>query len=253
MPEDYPGAAWLGRPVDPYGDPWYRFGRVIAMVEKHASISKGAKWLDVGCQIGQFLKLLRSRHPIVPTGIDDFDETNVVEACRKHLSIEIRNASEVLDDSWRYLSRQIDKVGFGIDETFQFISALEVLEHMVDTDAFLRECNSHLEAGGHLIISTPNINSLRNRVQVPLGIYPAGMEYRTINHHVRLYNARVLESHLEEHGFRLVAMAGVNSLRARHLRYALVRRIDAWLADRLPSLCGCMIAIFRKVAPTTSG
>jgi 2-polyprenyl-3-methyl-5-hydroxy-6-metoxy-1,4-benzoquinol methylase len=236
---------WFGTTVDPYSDPWYRFSRVISLVERHSPIPVGTRWLDVGCQIGQFLKLLQAKFQIIPTGIDNFEESKVIEVCRKYFHIEIKEPSDVINDSWRYLFRWVDKEGFKINEKFPFISALEVLEHMIDTDAFLKECYSHLETNGYLIISTPNINSLRNRVQVPLGVYPAGMEFRTLVHHVRLYNVPTLKSHLKEHGFELVAMTGVNFLPAKLLRYELVRRIDAQLAHLFPSLCGNIIAIFK--------
>ncbi len=236
---------FFGAAIDPYSDPWYRFDRIIALLARHASVPAGSRWLDVGCQLGQFFSRLQTRYQVIPTGIDNFQEGNLIEVCAKHFDIEIRHASEVLDGSWRYLSRLVDKGGFGIDEKFDFISALEILEHMIDTDAFLQECRDHLAQGGYLIISTPNINSLRNRIQVPFGAYPAGMEYRNKIHHVRLYNAQVLRSHLREHGFELVAMAGASFLPARWLRHRLVRFVDCRLSDLLPAICGNLIGIFR--------
>lgn len=238
--------SFLGHPLDPFKDPWYRFDRVISTLSRHVAIRPGATWLDLGCQLGQFIQRLRATHSIVATGIDDFEKADAVEVARRYFGIELADPSAAMDASWRYLCRSIDKSGLAVDgEKFDFISALEILEHMVDTDRFLEECRRHLAPGGHLVISTPNINSLRNRLQVPFGVYPAGMEYRTVIHHVRLYNAAALRSHVEEHGFRLVAMAGVSLMPARLLRHGLLRRIDAWLADRLPSLCGNLIAIFQ--------
>ena len=236
---------WFGKEIDPHAEPWYRFGRVVDLLERHVSIPPGSPWLDVGCQIGQFLKVLEARFGIVPIGIDDFNEDNVVEVCRRHLCLEIKSSSEVINSSWRYLSRRVDKGGFDLDEKVPFISALEVIEHMVDTDAFLDECRSHLEGDGYLIVSTPNINSLRNRVQVPLGVYPNGMEYRTVNHHVRLYNIHTLKSHAEERGFKLVGLTGVTFLPQRFLRNKAMRKIDPWLSDCFPYLCANIIALFK--------
>lgn len=237
--------SWFGRDINYFEEPWYRFSRVFALLDRHVAIPPGSPWLDVGCQIGQFLKLLQVRFGIVPIGIDDFNEGNVVEVCRRHLGLEIKLPREVINGSWRYLSRRIHETGFDLDEKVPFISALEIIEHMVDTDAFLRECRDHLTDDGYLIMSTPNINSLRNRVQVPLGAYPAGMEYRTVNHHVRLYNIDALKSHGEAHGFRLVGITGVSFLPQRFLRYEVVRKIDPWLCDRFPSLCSAIVALFK--------
>lgn len=237
---------WFGKPLDPYGEPWYRFSRVLSLIEcSNVYIPVGVRWLDVGCQIGQFLKLLQAKYQILPTGIDDFDENNVIDVCRKHMRLDLKNVSEVLNSTWRYFSRRIDRTGFDIQETFPFISALEIIEHMVDTDAFIEECRTHLEDNGYLIVSTPNINSLRNRVKIPLGFYPSGMEYRTIDHHVRLYNSATLKSHIEEHGFRFIRMTGVNFLPKKFLRNNLIRRVDQLLSDLFPSFCGNIIALFK--------
>jgi len=241
---EFANYSWLGKRIDPIAEPWYRFGRVLSLIENHIPTPIQGKWLDAGCQIGQFLKLVEAKYGVAPTGIDDFNEENVVEVCRKYMKLEITQPCEVLDDSWRYFSRRIDQTGFDLDEKFDFISAFEIIEHMVDTDAFIKECRNHLNFGGYLIVTTPNINSLRNRIQVPIGIYPSGMEYRTIVHHVRLYNPSALKSHVEEYGFKLVAISGINFFPAKLLNYPLFRKIDPYFCNAYPSLCGGIIAIF---------
>jgi 2-polyprenyl-3-methyl-5-hydroxy-6-metoxy-1,4-benzoquinol methylase len=240
-------AEWLGRRVDPTGDPWFRFGRVIAAVNSCVAVHSGATWLDVGCQMGQFLKVVQQNYGATVYGIDDFESRNAVEVCRKYLKMNIDSPEEIFDGSWHYFCRRIDQVGFALDKKFDMISALEVLEHMIDTDAFLEECRNHLASAGWLIITTPNINSLRNRVTVPLGTYPNGIEYRTVIHHVRLYNAANLKSHVESHGFRLVKMSGVSFLPRRTLVGVTVKGIDHQLSKLLPSLCGNLIGVFQKL------
>ena len=235
---------WRGSPIDPLDEPWFRFGRVCDLLDRHVAIPAGSKWLDLGCQIGQFLKLASARYGVLPAGIDDFDRTNIVAVCKRYFRLSITDPEEVLDGSWRYFSRRIDEVGFDLDEVFPFISALEIIEHMVDTDAFIGECRAHIQDGGFLVISTPNINSLRNRFQVLVGRYPAGLEYRTLVHHVRLYNAATLTSQLSEHGFRLIDMAGGNFFPKRFLGSRVMRTLDAWLSDLFPSLCGGLLALF---------
>ena len=81
---------------------------------------------------------------------------------------------------------------------------------------------------------------------MPLGRYPAGLEYRTAIHHVRLYNARVLTQHVESFGFRRISLAGVSWLRMRWLHRPVLRRVDQWLADRMPQFCGNLVGVFQK-------
>jgi len=241
-----PIVTWLGRPVNSADEPWYRFGRVIAAVNRSVALPADAMWLDVGCQMGQFLKVVQGTYGTKPYGIDDFELATAVEVCRKYLRLEISTPDEIFDGSWHYYCRQIDQVGFALDERFDVISALEIIEHMIDTDAFLDECRNHLKADGWLVITTPNINSLRNRVTVPLGKYPTGIEYRTIVHHVRLYNAATLKSHIESHGFRLIDMSGVSFLPRHRMVRGRIQQIDRCLSRSLPSLCGNLIAVFRR-------
>ena len=56
-----------------------------------------------------------------------------------------------------------------ITDKVDTVFALEVIEHMIDTDVFLDRIHTCLKEKGLLVISTPNINNLRNRVLVPLG------------------------------------------------------------------------------------
>ncbi|MBN2610850.1 MAG: class I SAM-dependent methyltransferase [Bacteroidales bacterium] len=50
-------------------------------------------------------------------------------------------------------------------ELFDMVIAIEVMEHIHDHSVFFRECNRILKPGGMLIISTPNILSLKSRVR----------------------------------------------------------------------------------------
>lgn len=237
---------WANQPVDPNNEPWYRYGRVVDAVEKHIALRPGAKWLDLGCQWGQFLSVARARFDIQAHGIDDFPKESVIEVCRK-FNVGVEDERLIFDGSWSYYDRRIHETGLALAEKFDIISALEIIEHMVDTDVFLDECNKHLVERGHLVITTPNINSLRNRVTVPLGAYPAGLEYRTQIHHVRLYNAPTLTAHAKMHGFSLVNMVGVSFFPLKTLQSSAVRFVDRRLSDALPGLCGNLLAIFRKM------
>jgi 2-polyprenyl-3-methyl-5-hydroxy-6-metoxy-1,4-benzoquinol methylase len=112
------------------------------------------------------------------------------------------------------------------------------------TDGFLRRIFDRLMPGGWALFSTPNINSLRNRITVPLGIYPTGLEYRNVIHHVRLYNTSTLMRHLRDTGFERIAIRGVAFLPFSS-PYG-ESWLSARLANSLPSLCSNIIAVARK-------
>src|SRR5207248_1115612 len=85
-----------------------------------------------------------------------------------------------------------------------------------------------------------------NRVNVPMGIYPAGLEYKTLIHHVRLYNVEKLHSHLSECGYRPIICQGVHFLPQRLLRSKILRTLSEYIADRRPQLCSNLIMVARK-------
>lgn len=205
----------------------FRFQRAIDFLLETGISLDGATWLDLGCHQGQFLKKIISQFNVCGIGSDDWSET--------------QKATE--DFQWEYFKANLDKE-LPWQTDVDVISAFEVLEHMIDTDGFLKRAFEKLRSGGYILISTPNINSLRNRVTIPFGAYPVGLEYRNEIHHVRLYNAPLLAHHLAATGFVDVRVRGVSFLPLS--RSLGVGKLSAKLANALPSLCNNILAIGRK-------
>ncbi|GLI91144.1 hypothetical protein LMG27198_01360 [Methylocystis echinoides] len=183
--------------------------------------------MDLGCHQGQFLKKVISQFDVRGVGSDDWSES--------------QKGPESI--SWEYFKADLDKE-LPWPMEVDVISAFEVLEHMIDTDGFLKRVFDKLRAGGYVLISTPNINSLRNRVTVPFGAYPVGLEYRNLIHHVRLYNAKLLARHLRDSGFIDIRVRGVSFLPLSGKFGAT--ELSAKLANLMPALCNNILAIGRK-------
>lgn len=211
------------------GDDDFRYRRCLALLEEQAGKTRpGTVWLDLGCHQGQFLRLLTESRGVCGTGFDDWDGTLKAPGP---------------DDSWGYRQADLGKE-LPWSGPVQVISALEVIEHIVDTDGFLQRAYERLDRGGWIVLSTPNINSLRNRTLVPLGRYPAGPEYRTVIHHVRVYNAATLREHLLATGFEDVRLRGIACL---PFWMGLGRtRASQALANAFPTLAANLIAVARK-------
>lgn len=95
------------------------------------------------------------------------------------------------------------------DQSFDLIFAGEVIEHLVDTDAFLRELHRCVRPGGKVLITTPNLASFENRLRLVLGMYPIWLNYNLAGSgHVRGYTPRILKKQLREHGFRIALQKG---------------------------------------------
>lgn len=93
----------------------------------------------------------------------------------------------------------------------------DVIEHLVDPDAFMQEVRRVLRPDGHLVLSTPNLAAWFNRLALLAGFQPAfsevsfrrifGRPGSDVVGHLRLYTPRALLPFLDFHGFRVVEAA----------------------------------------------
>ena len=214
-------------------DPYYRFIRIISLLKKmNITVDNEDTWLDLGCHHGQFLNLIDATYNCKLIGMDDWQLKEAMPFVNfNYYPVDLASKS------WPELVKK---------DAVKFISALEVIEHMIDTDKFVTNCKEILTDDGYIVFSTPNINSLRNRIMIPFGSYPAYLEYRNIIHHVRLFNSKILVKFLASHGFEVKKCIGVSFLPERLLKYSLLKSISEKLADWFPSLCGNLIVIAKK-------
>jgi 2-polyprenyl-3-methyl-5-hydroxy-6-metoxy-1,4-benzoquinol methylase len=96
------------------------------------------------------------------------------------------------------------------DRSFDVAFAGEVIEHIVDTTAFLSEIHRVLKPNGCVVLTTPNLASAENRLRLLFGFYPIWTEFRLEGGqgHVRSYTRRTLVRHLRETGFAVEAVTG---------------------------------------------
>lgn len=85
--------------------------------------------------------------------------------------------------------------------SFDCIVAGEIIEHLYNTEFVLREINRVLKKDGILILSVPNICSLRNRIKVLFGGLPI---YGAKDVHIRDFNLSFIKELLIKSGFKVV-------------------------------------------------
>ena len=102
----------------------------------------GKRALDVGCGAGLLAEPL-ARLGAEVTGVDAAAET--VAAARGHAA----GAGLAID------YRQGELAGMELG-TFDLVTAMEVIEHVADKNAFVAQLAAHLAPDGLLVISTPN-------------------------------------------------------------------------------------------------
>lgn len=167
--------------------------RVKKSIRIIQSISPKGRLLDIGCSTGQWA-LFWKNNGWESYGIDVNNE-NVSQAEKLGIKTKLCDLN----------SQQIPFA----DNYFDVIIAGEVIEHLVDTDSFVRNLFRCLKIGGYLLITTPNLVSFENRLRMLLGFYPIWVEYRLANSgHVRAYTPRVLKKQLHSMGFKVVKFTG---------------------------------------------
>ncbi len=107
------------------------------------------------------------------------------------------------------------------DNFFDVIHAGQIIEHLSDTDAFVRNIYSALKTGGYLLISTPNLASWHNIFYLMLGKQPPVamvsdeiIRYNMADNevdepkHRRIFTGPGLQMLLEHHGFKVEMIRG---------------------------------------------
>jgi ubiquinone/menaquinone biosynthesis C-methylase UbiE len=184
----YSNAIWSALPEDAAP---HDFARRIAFLLDH--VEPGARVLDIGCGSGEFGAALMQAgaHPV---GVDISSEA-LRRGREHHPHLDLRLASEAgplpLDDA------QMDVVWAG-----------DVVEHVVDTTAWLSELRRVLRPGGRLVLETPFHGRLAT---IALALRQGGFEshFDPRSDHLRFYTARSLRAVLEDFGFERISVRAV--------------------------------------------
>ena len=162
---------------------WYKGRRRICfnLLQRHLGERRDLEVLDVGCGTGYNLPLLsrfgRAR------GVDMSPEA--LDFCRRRgvTDVTLHTAGELPFS----------------DASFDLLTAFDVIEHIEDDRAALREFRRVLRPGGWMLIYTPALPWLYN-------------EHDRIVHHKRRYRRAELGEKISEAGYRLEHLAYVNGL-----------------------------------------
>jgi len=120
---------------------------------------------------------------------------------------------------------------------YDVVIAAEVIEHLVDTDGFLRECAAHVKPGGRLILTTPNLLFWVNRIRMLVGRQPY---FAYADWHVRMFVWSDLRQRIEK-WFTIHQLRGSHVLAG--VRHSEFFRVFAWLGDLFPTLAAHFIVV----------
>ena len=151
-------------------------------------VDKNQKILDLGCGTGDFLKILELKNKKIEG----------VEISSKAAQIGRKKGYKItISDLHNLFPYQ--------KNTFNTITAGEIIEHIYDTDFFLKEVRRILKPNGFLILSTPNIATLGRRLMLLFGINPLiETSLSQGSGHIRYFTKKSLQDLLEKHGFKII-------------------------------------------------
>jgi ubiquinone/menaquinone biosynthesis C-methylase UbiE len=173
----------------------------------------GSTLLDCGCADGsltvRFAKRARATRVL---GVEVFEK---IAAEARERGIEIASSD---------LNGPLDVADGSID----VVTANQVIEHLYNTDGFMRELHRVLRPGGTLVLSTNNLASWHNVVALVLGAQPFPADVSSnpdigklvrVNGgdtgrwsswtHLRIFSHKALKEMMEAHGFIVEKVQGV--------------------------------------------
>ncbi|KKO20381.1 MAG: two-component response regulator [Candidatus Brocadia fulgida] len=99
------------------------------------------------------------------------------------------------------------------DNSFDCITLIAVIEHLIDPYHSLKEITRVLKTGGTLIIGTPNVASFSNRIKLLLGKRPrTSFDAGWDGGHLLYFTPKELELLLTQHRFKIASRQATGNL-----------------------------------------
>ncbi len=155
-----------------------------------SAITPGSRVLDMGGGPGGFTRQLEEKGCQI-TLVDLEPPTDCGQS--------VRVIQQDLDDEPQFDPKEYD-----------YILALDIIEHLRDPERFLERLRSHFEHEPRkLILTTPNVAFIVQRVMLLLGQFNYGKEGILDRTHSRLFTFRAIRQLLRDAGFQIKRIQGV--------------------------------------------
>ncbi len=149
----------------------------------------GKDILDIGAGEGLFLNYLQEVEP------------NLNKIFALEISEQATIKGKRMNSKVNYIQGSADTIYPFADQKFDTLFMTDVIEHLIDVDQAISECNRILKNGGRLIIVTPVFNWLKK-------IIIASFFWETFfypnNPHIRFFTKKSLDRLMQKYKFKRV-------------------------------------------------
>ena len=139
------------------------------------------KWLDVGCANGVFVETVSGRG-VEAQGIE-LSEHAVSIGKERGLNLHVGTVDDL-----------------PVDESFDCITAFDVLEHVLEPLDFIGGIHKRLNDGGHVVLTVPNTGGIVRRIMGKRWYFYIPEE------HLHYFNSTNLAGLLEKQGFDVLSV-----------------------------------------------
>ena len=202
----------------------YFLKHLLRIEKRVGSSTENRRLMEIGCGSGVLLKTAISRG---------------WQADALELSPELASLAGQLNPSSKITVADILDHTDG-NSNYDAVMALDVVEHVLDPELMLKNCQAMLKPGGLLLIQTPNTLGLRSRTQ------KARWDMLDCSQHINLFSARGLEGLLEKTGFEVVMLRTVSGSGMEKGAAVVVASMKEWVLDRA-KLGNALCVIARRV------
>ena len=107
----------------------------------------------------------------------------------------------------KFFQCDFSQEGLKLEKKYQSIFAAEIIEHVFETQTFLKNCFNALEKNGILFITTPNAVHFLNRLRMLFG---DETWFSGDKAHIRFFRPATIKAEIKKAGFKVEKMAGYN-------------------------------------------
>jgi SAM-dependent methyltransferase len=142
----------------------------------------------------------------------------------------------------KYIVADVEQLN--LRKKFDLVICGELIEHVFDVDKFVEKIKDMMHENSYLLLTTPNLASLFNRISLLLGWQPRGInpsrkillnpltKYDYNWGHVSMFTYAALKKFLEAYGFKILKVKGMSG---GHEGENKLRSVIRYLMSILPS------------------